>query len=129
MFSFCFLGPLLQHMEVPRLGVTSELQLPAYTTTTAMQDPSCVCDLHHSSWQGIPEWGQGWNPHPHGYWSGLFPLNHIGNSYFYFLKLKNYFFFLFCCFNFFPLYSMGTKLLLHVHIFFSHPLFCCDIII
>ena len=28
-----------------------ELQLPAYTTATAMRDPCCVCDLHHSSWQ------------------------------------------------------------------------------
>ena len=40
-----FLGPLLQHMEVPRLGVESELQLPASTTATATQDPSRVCDL------------------------------------------------------------------------------------
>ena len=38
-------------MEVPRLGVESELQLPAYTTATAMQDPSSICDLHCSSWQ------------------------------------------------------------------------------
>ena len=38
-------------MEVPRLGVQSELQLPAYTTATAMQDPSHVCDLHQSSQQ------------------------------------------------------------------------------
>ena len=37
-------------MEVPGLGVESELQLPAYTTATAMQDPNLVCDLHHS-WQ------------------------------------------------------------------------------
>ena len=29
-------------MEVPRLGVKSELQLPAYTTATAMRDPSCI---------------------------------------------------------------------------------------
>ena len=36
-------------MEVPRLRVELELQLPAYTTATAMQDPSRVCDLHHSS--------------------------------------------------------------------------------
>ena len=36
-------------MEVPRLGAESELQLPAYTTATATQDSSCVCDLHHSS--------------------------------------------------------------------------------
>ena len=38
-------------MEVPRLGVKSELQLQAYTTATAMPDPSWVCDLHHRSWQ------------------------------------------------------------------------------
>jgi len=37
-------------MEVPRLGVESELQLLAYTITTAMQDPSPVCNLYHSSW-------------------------------------------------------------------------------
>ena len=39
------------HMEVPRLGVESELLLPAYTTATAMPDPSHICDLHHSSGQ------------------------------------------------------------------------------
>ena len=38
-------------MEVPRLRVESELQLPAYTTATATQDLSRVCDLHHSSQQ------------------------------------------------------------------------------
>ena len=38
-------------MEVPRLGVESELQLLAYTAATAMRDPSHICDLHHSSWQ------------------------------------------------------------------------------
>ena len=31
-FVFCFLGPHPQHIEVPRLGVQWELQLPAYTT-------------------------------------------------------------------------------------------------
>ena len=50
-FAFCFLGPHPQHMEVPRLGVKSELQLPAYTSATAMQDLSQVCDLHYGSWQ------------------------------------------------------------------------------
>jgi len=53
-FIFClffFLGSHLQHMEVPRLGVNSELQLPTYTTATSTQDPSRICDLHHSSWQ------------------------------------------------------------------------------
>ena len=45
------LGPHPRHTEVPRLGVEVELQLPAYTTAIATQDPSCVCDLHHSSQQ------------------------------------------------------------------------------
>ena len=48
---FCFLGLHLRYMEVPSLGVESELQLLAYTTATAKQDVSCVWDLHHSSWQ------------------------------------------------------------------------------
>ena len=39
------------HMEVPRLGVKSELHLPAYTTATIMPDLNHVCDLHHSSQQ------------------------------------------------------------------------------
>ena len=38
-------------MEVPRLGVESELQLLSYTTATATPDPSHVCDLHRTSWQ------------------------------------------------------------------------------
>ena len=38
-------------MEDPRLGVQLELQLPTYTTATAMRDPSPVCNLHHSSRQ------------------------------------------------------------------------------
>ena len=47
----CFSGPDLGHMEVPRLGVELELQPPSCTTATATQDPSCLCDLHHSLWQ------------------------------------------------------------------------------
>ena len=46
-----FLGLHPWHMDVPRLGVETELQLPAYTTATAMQDLSRICDLHHRSWQ------------------------------------------------------------------------------
>ena len=38
-------------MEVSRLGTDSELQLLAYTTATATQDPSDICDLHCSMWQ------------------------------------------------------------------------------
>ena len=35
-------------MEVPRLGVESELLPLAYTTAIAMPDPSHICDLHSS---------------------------------------------------------------------------------
>ena len=41
----------LQPMEVPKLGVESELQLLAYTTATATLDLSRVCDLHYRPWQ------------------------------------------------------------------------------
>ena len=50
------LGPHTQHVKVPRLGVESELQLPAYTTATATWDPSYIRNVH-------------------------FPLSHDGNSY------------------------------------------------
>ena len=51
LFLFCLLGPNTWHVEVPRLRVETELQLPAYTTATATRDPSCLCGLYHSSWQ------------------------------------------------------------------------------
>ena len=38
-FFFFFLELHLWHMEVLRLGIDSELQLPAYTTATATPDP------------------------------------------------------------------------------------------
>ena len=40
-------------MEIPRLGVEFELQLPAYTTATAKTDSSQVCDFHCSSAQHL----------------------------------------------------------------------------
>ena len=43
-FLFFFFSATQEHMEVPRLEVESELQLPTYTTATAAQDY-----LHHSS--------------------------------------------------------------------------------
>ena len=39
-------------MEVPRLVVESEMQLPAYATAIATPDLSCICDLHLSSQHG-----------------------------------------------------------------------------
>ena len=62
-------------MEIPRLGIISELQLPAYTTATAMWDLSCVCNLHHNSQQG-----QGSKSNPHGYQLGSLSLSHNRNS-------------------------------------------------
>ena len=49
LFIYLFMYPW--HMEVPRLGVQLQLQLPAYVTATATPDLSCVCDLHHKSQQ------------------------------------------------------------------------------
>ena len=51
-------------METPRLGVESELQLPAYTIAYVIPT----------------EQGQGMNPHSHGYWSGSLLPSHNGNS-------------------------------------------------
>ena len=48
---FVFVVLCLQHMEVPRLAVKAELQLPAYTMATATWDLSRICDAHHSSFQ------------------------------------------------------------------------------
>ena len=48
---FVFLGPYPWHIEIPRLGVRLELQVPAYTTATATPDLSCICGLHWSSQQ------------------------------------------------------------------------------
>ena len=72
------------HMEVPRLGVETELQLQVYTTATAMQDLSHVFDLYQNSWQY-------WILNPlsetrdrtrvlMGTSSGSFPLRHNRNS-------------------------------------------------
>ena len=38
-------------MDVPRLGVELEPQVPAYTTAEATRDPGYICNLHHSSRQ------------------------------------------------------------------------------
>ena len=51
LFVFVFFFRAAPAAYIPRLGVKLELQLLAYPTATAMQDPSCVFDLHHSSRQ------------------------------------------------------------------------------
>ena len=51
---FCFFG-LFRAVSAAygssQAGVELELQLLAYTTATARQDPSHICDPHHSSHQ------------------------------------------------------------------------------
>ena len=58
-------------MEIPWLGVKSQLQPPAWATATAMRAPSRVCNLHHSSQQHLDfqptEGGQASNLHPQEY--------------------------------------------------------------
>ena len=51
-FFFCLFRATPAAYGSSQVGVRWELQLPAYTTTTVMQDLSCACNLHHSSWQG-----------------------------------------------------------------------------
>ena len=50
-FFLVFLWPHAGHMDISKLGVKWEPLLPAYPTVTATPDPSCICDLHHSSGQ------------------------------------------------------------------------------
>ena len=45
LYYLIFLGPHLWRMEVSRLGVKLELQLPAYTAVTATWDLSHICNL------------------------------------------------------------------------------------
>ena len=82
-FFFFLLGLHLRHMEVPRVGIESELQPPAYTTATAMPDLSHVFNLHHSSQQcWILNWARpGMEPKSsQRLCRVLNPLSHHGNS-------------------------------------------------
>ena len=45
---FCLFRAAVEAYGGFRLGVKLELQLPVYTIAIAMQDLSCVCDLHYS---------------------------------------------------------------------------------
>ena len=71
---------------VPRLGVKSELQVPAYATATAMLGLSGVCNLHHSLRQRwilnpLSETASSWT-----LCQVLNLLSHNGNSSFLFFK-------------------------------------------
>ena len=62
-FSFFFVVVffLLQHMEVPRPGIESELQLRAYTTGTATWDPEPGSGTYTTDCSDAAS-----NPHPRG---------------------------------------------------------------
>ena len=68
-FIYICLWPLW-HMEDPRLGTESELQLPACAWATATPDPRCLQTAPRLMATPDPqptEQGQGLNPHPHGH--------------------------------------------------------------
>ena len=50
-FFFCLFRATPLAYGSSQVGVQLEHPLPAYTTATAMQDPSHICNLRHSSWQ------------------------------------------------------------------------------
>jgi len=57
-FFFFLFRVTLWPVEVPKLGVESELQLPADTTATATPDPSRVCHLIHSNPGSFIHWAR-----------------------------------------------------------------------
>ena len=61
-------------MEVPRIEVKSELQLPAYATAKATADLSCMCNLPLQLAAMLDpqptQQGQGSNLQLHGYYIG-----------------------------------------------------------
>ena len=81
---FFFLNLHLQHMEVPSLGVKSELQWPAYTTVMAAPDPatSATYIAAYSNTRSLTHWpspgiklASSWTQH-----CVLNLLSHNGNS-------------------------------------------------
>ena len=72
-FFFVFLGLHLWHMEVSRLGVHLELQLPAHTTATAMPDLRPTKRGQGSNpWMlvgFVNHWAMTWNPFILNFWT------------------------------------------------------------
>ena len=75
---FVFLGPHLQHMEIPRLGVESELQLRLQPLQ--IQATSVTYSTAYGNTGSLNHWTRpGIDLRPHGYQSGSLPLSHNGN--------------------------------------------------
>ena len=84
-FLIFFLGSHPQHMEVPRLGVQTEMKLSACVTATATQDLICICNLHNAG--SLTHWARpGIKPtSSQRQCCVLNPLNHNRNSLTFFL--------------------------------------------
>ena len=94
-----FLQLHLKHMEFPRLGGELELQQLAYATATAMQDPSCICNLcysleQHQILSSLSE-ARYWSHIPMDTSCVLSPLSHNRNSDKYSSCFISFFFFFF----------------------------------
>ena len=60
-FCFCFLGPHPGHMEIPRLGVQSELQLSDYVPQPQQCQiwaVSATCTTAHSNSRSLTHWAK-----------------------------------------------------------------------
>ena len=96
--SFCLSGPHQWRMEVPRLGVKSELQPPAYARTTETWDLSHICNLHHTTAHGnarsVTHWARP-GIEPMSSWMLVGFINHwatMGTPYFFFyIKIDFYY--------------------------------------
>ena len=72
-------------MQVPRLGVEWELQMPAYITATATRDLSCICKLQcsYGNTRSLAHWSR-LGIEPPSSWTRFCVLNllsHSENSY------------------------------------------------
>ena len=78
---FCFLGPHLQHMELPRLGAKSvQLLAYPYTTATATLDARSKLHMWPTPQLRATHWaGPGIEPTTSWFLVGLFPLCHNRN--------------------------------------------------
>ena len=85
LFSFVFLGLHPWHLEVPRLGVKSELQMPATATAITMPDlsTSATYTTAHGNAGSSTHWARPGIEPASSWIIDLFPLSHDRNSRFF----------------------------------------------
>ena len=115
-YYFYFIVPHLWQMEIPGLGFEPEMQLPAYITDTAMDDLSCICDIHHSSrqhWILKPQnKGRDWTHIliDNSWVCNL--LSHMRTPSWFYFKCKQL-----VGWNWYPLYQYFSNSYIHIHVF------------